>query len=90
MNPKAAALIGIVIIVVVVALIALFVWWVSRQSGVRQSDYNRMKRELRLARQAIADIDEKTDLYLGIDEVLAPQIKHIVRTYNTKQREISA
>lgn len=90
MNPKAALLFSSLGIVAAVAVIALIVWLISRQSGVRRKDYKRTQAQLRLTQQALADIDEVAGRYLNIDEVVAPQVNKIIRDHGTKQRELNS
>lgn len=90
MNPKVALLLIALGIVAAVAVVALIVWLISRQSGVRRKDYRRMQAQLRLAQQALSDIDELAVRYLNIDEVVAPQVNKIIRDHSTQSRELNA
>jgi hypothetical protein len=44
MNPKALAL--IVIVVVLVVAVWLVVWWLGRQAGIRRADFDRLRGKL--------------------------------------------
>jgi hypothetical protein len=89
MNPRAVALIAVVVVVVVGVVVWLVVWWLGRQAGVRRADFERLRSDRNLLARAVAAIDEKADAYRDIDSVLAAEVRAIVRTLNTERMELN-
>jgi hypothetical protein len=88
MNPKAFALILIVVVVVIALVVWLVVWWLGRQAGVRRGEFERLRNERNLLAQAVAAIDEKADTYRDIDSVLATDIRTIIRKLTADRMDL--
>jgi hypothetical protein len=89
MNPRAVALLLVVVIVVVAFLVWLIVWRTGRQAGVRRAEFERVRHERNLLARAVADIEEKTDTYRDIDSVLATDIRVIIRNLNNDRLDLN-
>lgn len=89
MNPKAAGLIVLVALIAVAAVVWLIVWFLARQAGVRRREFARMKVERNLMDRALLAIEEKADLYLDLDSVLATDVRRIVRKLKNDRMEIT-
>lgn len=89
MNPRAAALIIGVVVIGVVATVWLVTWYLGRQAGVRRREFARMKSERDLMSAALAEIEEKADLYRDIDSVLATDVRRVVRELKIDRMEIN-
>lgn len=88
MNPKAFALLVIVVVAAIVLVVWLIVWWIGRQAGVRRVEFERLRNERNLFAQAVAAIDEKADTYRDIDSVLATDIRTIIRNLNAERMDL--
>lgn len=89
MNPRAAALLILGAIVLLAAIIALIVWLVGRQAGVRRRDYKLVVAERSLLARAVVDISTAADLYRDIDSPLASQVRTIVRDVDQKRLDLT-
>jgi hypothetical protein len=89
-NPRAAFLLILAALVVLAAVIALIVWQIGRQAGVRLREYKRVVDDRNLHARAIADIAAAADLYRDIDSVLATQVRDTVRTLNSNRMDLTS
>ena len=79
MNPKAFALIIVVVVAVLAALFLLAYVSIRRVAGVR-------KRDMKLMRETLLRIEDAADQYRDMDSVLAAEIRSIIRG-TRKERE---
>ena len=84
MKPVAVLLIALA----VAALVALIVWWIGRQAGVRQRDFKRLRAERDRLARAVMDLAAAADLYRDIDSVLAAQVRATVRTLESDRLDL--
>lgn len=89
MNPKALALIFVVVVVVGAVVVWGVVRWLGRQAGVRRADFDRLRAERDLLARAVAEIEQKTDTYRDIDSVLATDVRTIIRTLTADRLDLN-
>jgi hypothetical protein len=89
MNPRAFALLAVVVVVVVGVVVWLVLWWLGRQAGVRRAEFERLRSDRNLLARAVTAIDEKADAYRDIDSVLAADVRAIVRALNAERMELN-
>lgn len=84
MNPRAFLL----IVLCAAAVVALVLWWLSRQAGVRRREFARVRIERALAVRALHEIEAKADHYRDLDSVLAADVRSILRDYTNQRMEL--
>jgi hypothetical protein len=80
-NPKAVALLVLVGITVIVLLALAAYWSIRRIAGVR-------RRDMKIMREALLEIEDAADRYRDIDSVLATEVRTIIRKTRTEREQI--
>lgn len=89
MNPRAAGLIVLVAVVALGLVAWLVVRFLARSAGIRRGEYRRMKKERDLMVRAILLIEERADLYLDLESVLATDVRRIIRKLDADRMELT-